>query len=89
MTARTIDRGRGVLVKTVAKGYYLTRGKTHLTKDEETTYCGTRLEDVNSSTTELPSVTCQKCLMFKTGSWRKGEKKPEKVKTVKTRKRDS
>lgn len=71
VTAKTIDRTRGVIVPTVKKGYFLTRGKTHLTKDEELTYCGTKLEDVNSSTTEVPSVTCQKCLMAKTGTWRK------------------
>jgi hypothetical protein len=71
----------------VKKGYYLTRGKIHLTKDEEVTYCGVKLEDVNGSTTELDGVTCQKCLMFKTQTWRRGVKSEVKeIPPVKTRK---
>jgi hypothetical protein len=51
------------------KTYYQTRGRVHLTKNEHTTYCGVDLENVNGTTTEIISVTCQRCLMHKTKNW--------------------
>ena len=51
---------------TTKRTYYQNRGKVHLKGQHGKTMCGNDLGDMNHTTTKIPEVTCQKCLMYKT-----------------------
>lgn len=62
-------------VKPAKQTYYMSRGKVHLTKDEQAVWCGVALENISHATTEIISVTCQRCLMHMTKNWKPRAKK--------------
>lgn len=68
---RARANSRTIRIPSTKKTVYHTRGKVHLLRTGEKSYCGLHIEDVNHTTTLVNETTCQKCLMVMTGTWKK------------------